>query len=105
MSHIFFPDLLEVYYDYPCDTTATIGLTFAGTDKVFDINLADLSIGTASTGTNLCVAGIIGMEFTDASNNALSITGDLFLKSWTSVFNYNGTASGAPAVGFAASKA
>ncbi|KAL8276492.1 hypothetical protein RQP46_011093 [Phenoliferia psychrophenolica] len=85
-------------YQYPCNMTTTIALTFAGAPGVFSIDLADLSIGQSTQDPSMCIGGIIGMDFSDAAGDNIAIVGDLFLKSWTSVFSYD-EAAGAPAVG------
>ncbi|KAL8292281.1 hypothetical protein RQP46_001747 [Phenoliferia psychrophenolica] len=91
-------------YQYPCDFAGTIALQFAGAEGTFGIDLADFNIGKASSGSNMCIGGIIGMDFQDAAGQNIAIVGDEFLKSWYSTFNYNST-GGAPGVEFAASSA
>lgn len=86
------------YYYYPCDSTTTLAISFDG--NPYSIDLADFNLGTASGGN--CVGGIIGQDMQDSNGDNLAIVGDEFLKSWYTVFNYDGSSSGAPAVGFAA---
>ncbi|KAL8276487.1 hypothetical protein RQP46_011088 [Phenoliferia psychrophenolica] len=89
-------------YQYPCDAQFELALTFAGTEGSFGIDLRDFNIGQSSSDSSMCVGAIIGQAFNDASGQPLAIVGDVFLKSWYSVYDYEG-ASGAPGVSFAAS--
>ncbi|KAL8291482.1 hypothetical protein RQP46_002460 [Phenoliferia psychrophenolica] len=93
---------LGTYYQYPCDSTPIVSLSFAGTDRKFEVNPLDFNLGFSTQNSSMCIGGVLGYDFSDGTEN-ISITGDLFMKNWLTVFNYNGTAEGAPAVGFALS--
>jgi hypothetical protein len=94
-----------VVYQYPCASTPSIALTFAGSSTEFPINILDFNLGATTAGAGMCVGGIFGMDFMDAAGDNIAIVGDEFLKSWYSVYNYDGAGKGVPAVGFAASMA
>jgi len=92
--------LVDGSYTIPCDTTKTVGLSFAGV--VYNIPLSDLSLGYVSDDhTNDCVLGIQALNVYDAQGKSAALVGDLFLKAVYTVFSYS--TNGAPAVGFAES--
>jgi cathepsin D len=81
-------------FTFPCTSKVSIALTFGG--KSYAINPQDLNLGLAQQGSKDCVAGIAGMNL---GLNGLWIVGDVFLKSWYSVYD-----AGNNQVGFAQSK-
>lgn len=45
---------------------------------------------------NYCLAGLAGADLTDLEN--LYVVGDTFIKNWYTVFSYDGSSDGEPAV-------
>ncbi|KAI1863957.1 uncharacterized protein JN550_009236 [Neoarthrinium moseri] len=75
-----------VTWTFPCDTTATVALTFSG--KSFSINANDLK---ASSGdNNRCTGSIFGMEVVSGS----WLLGDTFIKNVYTVFDIDGSRIG-----------
>ncbi|KAL8280599.1 hypothetical protein RQP46_006922 [Phenoliferia psychrophenolica] len=64
----------STFYRYPCSSTTTVALTFAGSSNTYAINAADFNLGTYS-GSN-CVGGIVGMDVQDANGNNFAIVGE-----------------------------
>lgn len=70
----------QTLYKYPCSSTFTIGLTFAGSNKVYDINLKDFNLGIAGSETgdrSFCVGGIMGQDMPDQEGKSFGIIGGL----------------------------
>ncbi|KZT51973.1 acid protease [Calocera cornea HHB12733] len=92
------PDEGSGMYAYPCASNPSVGFSFAGSPNVYTVDLRDFNLGPASE-QDMCVGGVIGMDITDTNDEPLAIIGDEFLKSWYSVYSFDG-----PRVGFAKAK-
>ncbi|KZO97330.1 aspartic protease [Calocera viscosa TUFC12733] len=92
------PDEGNGMYSYPCSSNPTVAFSFAGSSNAYAIDPRDFNLGPASE-SGMCVGGVIGMDVTDTNGEPLAIIGDEFLKSWYSVYNFDG-----PKVGFAKAK-
>ncbi|EJT98207.1 aspartic protease [Dacryopinax primogenitus] len=82
-------------YAYPCNSNPTVAFTFAGSSNEYTIDLRDFNLGPSEE-QGMCVGGVIAMDMKDTNGEPLAIIGDEFLKSWYSVYNFDG-----PKVGFA----
>ncbi|KAG8888881.1 hypothetical protein FRB98_006546 [Tulasnella sp. 332] len=72
------------FFTFPCNATlAPISLQFGS--KQYAMDSRDFNLGQATTGSDLCVGGIIGQD----TGDHLAIIGDEFMKSWYSVFDYS----------------
>jgi len=84
------------FYAFPCNTQLTIAISFGG--PAWPISLADLNLGTVSSG--LCLGAIFditaGSNVKPTPGTPQWIVGDTFLKNVYTVFRSN-----PPAVGFA----
>ncbi|KAG2747390.1 acid protease [Suillus brevipes Sb2] len=83
------------FFSFPCDSNPTISFSLGGHD--FGLNIQDIKLGQDGYGSEYCVSGIIGLD--DAAMEGIVIIGNVFLKSWYSVFDYSHGAR----VGFAPS--
>ncbi|CAD6572670.1 MAG: hypothetical protein TREMPRED_000600 [Tremellales sp. Tagirdzhanova-0007] len=83
------------FYQFPCRTSYAVTISF--NSKVFTIAAADFNLGRTSSGSSMCVGGVLAVG--DGFPNNLAIVGDAFLKSWYSVYDY----SNGVRVGFASS--
>ncbi|KAL8286189.1 hypothetical protein RQP46_004677 [Phenoliferia psychrophenolica] len=91
-------------YSYPCASNPTVALTFAGSNKQYNINPLDFNLGTAERGSSRCVGAIFVADNQGPDGEVVAIVGDAFLKSFLSVYNYEAPGTGKPAVGFATAK-
>lgn len=82
-------------YAYPCSSNPVVAFSFAGSTNAYTIDLRDFNLGPAEE-QGMCVGGVIAMDIQDGNGEPLAIIGDEFLKSWYSVYNFDG-----PKVGFA----
>ncbi|KAG8896714.1 hypothetical protein FRB99_008693 [Tulasnella sp. 403] len=75
------------HYTYPCHAKlAPITIKFGNTD--YAIDPADFNFGPTSHGSSKCIGGII------ARNDDKATIGDVFMKNWYSVFDYDRMAVG-----------
>ncbi|KAJ6593840.1 aspartic peptidase domain-containing protein [Mycena capillaripes] len=92
-SHVF-PE----FYTYPCSTKPDIVFSFSRTS--FSISPTDFNLGLTELNSPDCVGGILALQ--DFPSN-IAIIGDLFLKSWYSIYDYSGGPGGSARVGFSRS--
>ncbi|KAI9633340.1 aspartic protease [Dioszegia hungarica] len=81
-------------YDYPCSFTGPVGISFPNAGNL-NFNIADLNLG--KTSSTMCRGAVQGMDVQDANGNNFAIVGDVFIKSYYTVFDFS-----ANTVGFAA---
>jgi hypothetical protein len=75
-----------VTWTYPCDSTSTVALKFAG--KSYSISAKDLTSSTSTTGR--CTGNVFGMEVVSGA----WLLGDMFLKNVYAVFDNDGSRIG-----------
>lgn len=81
----------EGYWEYPCNGTAGVSLTFGSVS--YSISEADFNIGAFSEDGDYCLGALYEQEF--SSSSPLSwIVGATFLKNVYSVFQYSPSAIG-----------
>ncbi|KAG9000327.1 hypothetical protein FRB94_011957 [Tulasnella sp. JGI-2019a] len=86
------------FYSFPCSSASTLApIQLKLGSAYYAINMADFNLGQVSSGSSLCVGGIIGEDIGGSGATSLAIIGDEWMKSWYSVFDY-----GNLRVGFAA---
>ncbi|KAK7692440.1 hypothetical protein QCA50_004065 [Cerrena zonata] len=74
------------YYFYPCSANLSLSLSFSG--HKFEIRNEDFNMGRLSEDSDECLGGIVSLGTGFSSN--MAIIGDVFLKSWYSVYDYTG---------------
>lgn len=87
-------------YTYPCtETLPVIQFSFGG--NKFSVDPKDINIGSSTdpTKTGQCVSAIMAMDIQDTAGNNFAVVGDVFLKSWYSIYDF----SNGGRVGFAKS--
>ncbi|ORX34433.1 aspartic protease [Kockovaella imperatae] len=72
-------------YNYPCDFSGTVGFNFPNIGNL-DFNVNDLNAGNNGDGT--CVGAVQGQDIQDTNGNDFAIIGDVFIKSYYTVFNF-----------------
>ncbi|TYJ55923.1 hypothetical protein B9479_003307 [Cryptococcus floricola] len=82
------------YYEYPCDTSVELDLTFGG--YKIEITDQDFNLGRYSSDTSMCT-GAVYVQSLSSSSPVQWIVGDAAIKNTYTVFRYNPAA-----VGFAA---
>ncbi|CAL1706582.1 unnamed protein product [Somion occarium] len=83
------------YYVFPCSAKLSISLSFSG--QKFEIRTDDFNMGPILNNGEECLGGIVSLG--DGFPSNLAIIGDIFLKSWYSVYDYTGARVGlAPSV-------
>ncbi|KAJ3751730.1 aspartic peptidase domain-containing protein [Lentinula raphanica] len=85
------------FYTYPCISKLDIGLVFG--DMTFRLHPDDLNLGMSMYNPAECLGSIFAMDDSDQWPSNLAIIGDVFLKSWYSVYDY----SNGGRIGFASS--
>lgn len=70
-------------YDYPCSFTGPVGISFPNAGNL-NFNIADLNLG--KTSSTMCRGAVQGMDVQDANGNNFAIVGDVFIKSYYTVF-------------------
>ncbi|KAM0746095.1 acid protease [Meredithblackwellia eburnea MCA 4105] len=89
------------FWMYPCNSTPQVSFKWDAIETPFTLSNSDFNFGQVESNTSMCVGSIVGQDIYGLDGNLLGIFGDAYLKNVFTVFNYNGTAEGAPAVGFA----
>ncbi|ODN82175.1 hypothetical protein L202_02467 [Cryptococcus amylolentus CBS 6039] len=82
------------YYEYPCNTSVELDLTFGG--YTIEITDQDFNLGRYSSDTSMCT-GAVYVQSLSSSSPVQWIVGDAAIKNTYTVFRYNPAA-----VGFAA---
>ncbi|ORX35530.1 aspartic protease [Kockovaella imperatae] len=72
-------------YNYPCSYSGTVGFSFPNIGNL-NFNLNDLYAGNNGDGT--CVGAVLGQDIQDVNGNNFAIIGDVFIKSYYTVFNF-----------------
>ncbi|KAM0748060.1 acid protease [Meredithblackwellia eburnea MCA 4105] len=92
------------FWMFPCNSTPAISFKWDQLDLEINIDKEDFNTGVAPNQTEKCVGAIVGADLT-GSHGELGVFGQAFLRNAFTVFHYNGTEDGAPAVGFATPRA
>lgn len=83
-------------WSYPCNYAGTVGISI-GNIGILNFNTADLNQGQVSQ--TMCQGTVQGMDMTDPYGTPLAIVGDVFIKSYYTLFDF-----GANTVGFTPAK-
>lgn len=72
-------------YNYPCSFSGSVGFNFPNIGNL-NFNTADLNAGNNGDGT--CAGAVMGQNIQDANGQNFAIIGDVFIKSYYTVFNF-----------------
>lgn len=74
---LYVPSLGAQYYNFPCDSPASVGFTFRGSTNKFHQTAAALIAGEAdpSAGAGRCVGSVVGVDINDSTGMPISVIG------------------------------